>query len=270
MTELMNTAKMMEDLNDTVVENNHRSYNGLSAIGTECYRKLQFDHYWAYDNEITSRIERLFNIGHKSEEMMESDLQSLGWGVYNQQLEIVATAGHWKGHIDGMIKGGKHFGLVEMKTHNSKSFKDLDKQKVKRSKPTHYAQMQAYMGYLALDWCLYVAYNKDTSAYYLEKVDFCKETFQELKRKELEIIASSELLPRIGTGKSTWFQCKFCPAADVCYGDEMPSANCRTCKHVDILDKGKWECGLHKYSLSTEDQIFGCHEYSLAPMFKEA
>ena len=260
-------------LNDEVIESETRTYLGLSQIGETCHRKLQYNHYMAFKSSITVRVKRLFKRGHDAEMEMIDDLQKIGIIVTDQQKAIKATAGHWRGHIDGIgefifERGFGRF-LVEFKTHNDKSFKDLLKLKVKTSKPVHYDQMTAYMGYLELPKCLYVATNKNDSAYYLEWVEFNEERFKELKRKEFEIITSDALLPRIGTGTPTWFECKFCDAADVCFNNKPVESNCRTCQYVDVMDEGVWHCSKHKQNLTEAEQRAGCPSYNLSEMFSE-
>jgi CRISPR/Cas system-associated exonuclease Cas4 (RecB family) len=205
---------------------------------------------------------------------MTSALFEAGFKVFGQQTEIVATAGHWKGHIDGIAsKGGKSY-LVEFKTHNDKSFKDLLKKQVKASKPTHYAQMTAYMGYLGLKQALYMAYNKNDSEYYIEIVKFDEEYFDDLRRKEQEIIASDALLPRIGNNSPAWFECKMCDAREVCFGRETIEETCRTCIHVDVERGGVWRCTYpdnlsETHFLSAEQQEVACASYELNEMFDD-
>ena len=196
------------------------------------------------------------------------DLLNLGIAVVSEQKSITATAGHWKGHIDGIgLTSDLDRFLVEFKTHNDRSFKDLKKNGVKDSKPAHYAQMTSYMGYLELSRALYMAYNKNDSEYYLEWVDFDEEYFKELQRKEFEVISADTLLPRIGTGTKTWFECKFCSAKDVCFDKTFTEENCRTCKFVDVHDEGKWYCSKHKKDLPSNYQD-GCEDFKMAEMFK--
>jgi hypothetical protein len=139
----------LDALNDKVVEGSPRSYLGLSQVGDSCHRRLQHNHYWTYNSTYDARIARLFQVGHDAEEIMIADLATIGIIVTDQQEEIVGVGGHWKGHTDGrghILAGSpadiesypkKPF-LTEYKTHNDKSFKDLKKNKVRKSKPTHY------------------------------------------------------------------------------------------------------------------------------------
>ena len=257
--------ELEELLNDAVVNSNHRGHVGLSQIGHSCSRYLQFTHYWAFDVKYSERIKRLFNVGNMMEEVITKDLGKHGLNVDSEQLEITGFSGHFLGHIDGKI-GDR---LVEFKTHNDKSFKDLMKKKVKMSKPVHYSQMQSYMGYLELKESLYVAYNKNDSAYYFENVNFNEEHFNGLKEKEKTVILSEELLPRTGNNSSAWFECKWCDARDVCFNKKEPSKNCRTCNHVDVLADGEWECSIKNLELTESMQRDGCGKYESAIIFKE-
>jgi len=258
---------LQDRLNNTIISQLPRSHTGLSAIGEPCYRKLQYGHYWANDQKYTAQKGRIFATGHKAEPMIEADLFDHGIKVQNQQRQIIGSGGHWKGHIDGtaMIKGLMH--LIEMKTHNYKSFADLEKKKVLKSKPVHYAQMQTYMGYLKLSRALYIAYNKNDSRYYVEFVDFDDIFFKELVEKEMEILTADTLLPRIGTGVKSWFACKLCDCSDICFGDVEIKISCRTCSHVDVMPEGQWRCNLLEDTLNYPDQIQGCSEYTLSKFF---
>ena len=257
----------LDVLNDAPIENNSRYYLGLSGIGEKCYRKLQHDHYWTYEEKITARIKRLFDFGHMMERTMINDLEKIGYVIEDDQAEIIATAGHWRGHIDGTASmDGVKF-LLEMKTHNDDSFKELKKNKVKASKPGHYAQMQAYMGYKKLYKGLYLAYNKNNSEYYMEIIDFDPEYFSELQRKELEVLISPVLFPRIGTNTITWYECKRCSASKVCFGRKEVRKTCRSCVNVNVTDGGKWVCSLTDSSLTVKQQVTACESYELNPMF---
>lgn len=267
------TKQMLIALNDATTSEPPRDYLGFSGIGEPCYRKLQHSHYWTYKSPLTRRIKRLFKVGHDSESLMIADLNKIGFKFKSDQLKVDGPTGHWKGHIDGIIhKDGEEF-LVEFKTHNDSSFKDLLKRGVKLSKPTHLAQVTCYMGPLNLGKCLYMALNKNTSEYYLEWIQYDENLHFDLIDKAVEVVAAETLLPRIGTNSPTWFQCRMCNAQDVCFNREAPQRNCRTCKFVDVLDKGRWQCSKFyegtSIILSAGEQRIGCDSYKLASMFND-
>jgi len=259
-------------LNDPETVSLPRPYLGLSQIGEKCHRALQYHHYWAYEITISKRVQRLFKVGHREEQVIIDDLAEIGIFVTDSQEEMTGTAGHWKGHCDGIaiaeVDISQRF-LVEFKTHSQKNFDLVKKNGVKKFSSKHYGQCMAYMGYLDLPYCLYVAYNKNTSEDWCEVIMFDEEEFKELKRKEMEVIASDGLLPRIGNGSPAWFECKFCDARKVCFGRELPPITCRSCQHVDIEKDGVWACSLQDCNLSVDDQKAACDEYQLSNIFME-
>lgn len=266
---------MLHKLNSEIITSNLRPHSGLSGIGGNCIRKMQMAHYWMYKQHISSRIQRLFNVGHDAEPTMIADLAKVGIVVEQQQREIIATAGHWKGHTDGQSHTPVHGDfLVEFKTHNQSSFADLQKKGVKVSKPAHFGQCQTYMGYCKLPRTLYMALNKNTSEYYIDWIEFEEEAFKDYQRIEVEVVMADALLPRIGNNNITWFECKMCDAKNQCFGKSKPEESCRTCEHVDVLDAGVWACNHPKLEnigvqhLSVDNQIQGCPHYQLADMLK--
>ena len=261
----MNKIVLTEVFNETEVVQDLRPYLGLSMIGNICSRYLQHYQYMTFKSKYNTRIQRLFEVGNAAEPLMVADLAKMGIEVTGDQTEVVGFSGHWKGHIDG-IGNGKF--LMEFKTHNDKSFKDLDKKGVKESKPGHYDQMQSYMTYLDLPKALYMALNKNDSAYYFEWIDFDGDRVPELLRKEEDIVMTSVLLPRIGNNNRAWFECKFCDAAEVCFEDEPINKNCRSCHYVDVEEEGKWSCSYYDgANISNEGQKLACDNYRLGEMF---
>ena len=242
--------EMTRLVNDTHMKQENRHYNGLSAIGTKCVRRLQYTHYDCLDISHSRRMIRLFGVGHRMEDVLIAELSKfLKLSVTDAQSQCIGFAGHWKGHIDGIGRffGDNKFGvedefLMEFKTHKASSFATLKKDGVKKSKPLHYGQVTSYMGYKKLNLCLYVGYNKDTSEIYLEWIPFDEADFNENKRKEAETVMADTLLPRIGNDSPMWHECKLCDALSVCFNKEPIKKSCKNCQHVDILDGGVWQC----------------------------
>lgn len=269
MTRLMNESPLTQE---------KRHYNGLSSIGTKCIRRLQFNHYDCLSITNSCRMIRLFGVGHRMEPVLIAELKKfLGLWVHSEQLECIGFAGHWKGHIDGLgefLPDSKFYTpdhevfLMEFKTHKASSFADVKKNGVKKSKPMHYDQMTSYMGHLLKHIkrrrAMYVAYNKDTSEIYLEWVEFDEAHFNELKRKESEVVLADSLLPRIGNDSPMWFDCKLCDALGVCFGKEPVSKSCKNCEHVDIHDNGLWTCSKGKDLKG----YIPCEEYQLMEILK--
>lgn len=273
MAKIEHNDELLYGLNVKLVSEPPRGYSGLSTIGEPCARKLQYMHYWTITPLITKRLKRLFNVGHRAEDVMVMELAEQDIIVGSFQKEIIGFAGHWKGHVDGVgyhVQNPEDLFLTEFKTHNDKNFKALKKQGVEKAFPKHYDQMQAYMGYLKLPMALYLAENKNDSEYWYTWVEFDKVRFRELKGKECDVITSDVLLPRIGNDTPAWFECKMCEYANVCFGRKKPSVNCRTCKYVDVVNNGEWICSMTGICRTEEEQRIGCDKYEQSTFFDNA
>lgn len=131
-------------------------------------------------------------------------------------------------------------------------------QGVKRAQPTHYAQIQLYMGmshakdhwkpdiHVWSTWGLdaplkrglYVAVNSDTSQIYAEVVEYDAEYARELYTKALRIITSTTPPERIAA-TAKYPPCSFCDMKEVCHYGEPMKKDCRTCQHMELKLPGK-------------------------------
>jgi hypothetical protein len=152
-----------------------RPHLGCSTLGHHCDRWLWLSFRWAVVESFPGRILRLFRRGQLEEDLIISDLRSIGIDIEGSQ-DRVDFGSHVSGSVDGIIHHGvptaektKH--VAEFKTHSKKSFDDL-KKGVKASKPMHYVQMQVYMLGLKLKRALYVAVCKDDDRLHTERIYF--------------------------------------------------------------------------------------------------
>jgi len=256
-----------------------RPYLGMSQLGEECWRKLWYYFRWCAYQEYDGRVQRIFNTGHKAEADMIRDLESIGvktWDTLDAQAGFTAVSGHCQGHGDGVannIPGAeKTDHLLEFKTSSDKYFKELEKKGLMASKPTHHAQMVLYMhkSEPKLTRGLYMVYNKNTSAYYTERVKADSTYAKDLLRKAEDIITSETVnaFSKIGNGSPSFFKCRFCDYSDLCHNDAMPVKTCRTCTSVSLLDDGKWGCGIQNDKiLDNKAQADACPNYNMLGCF---
>jgi len=242
----------------------HRPYLGASLLGHSCERYLWYSFRWCYSAEFSSRLIRLFNRGHREEPEIIKELEKIGIKCYGDQTEFVAGYGHIRGHCDGMAdnvpEAPKTTHLLEFKTMNDKSFKDLKKKGLKLSKPVYWAQVQLYMHGLELTRCLHINVNKNDDDLYIERIKYDKDEALNLLRKGQDILFS-EFPPR-KKFNSTWYECKWCSANGICHGNNPVDQTCRTCQYADIVQDGKWECSLADgEEISVERQRKSCTEY---------
>ena len=250
-----------------------RAYLGASEIGHECGRWLWYRFRWAVAQPWSGRMLRLFDRGQIEEARVIADLRSIGCEVWErdetgQQFRYTAIRGHFGGGLDGVVLGvpeaPKTAHLLEVKTHNAKSFADLVKRGVGAAKPAHFQQMQVYMRMADLERALYVACNKDTDDLYTERIERDRAGAEIVLSRASSIIEAIEPPPGISDDPTHW-QCKGCFAHSVCHGTDAPRVNCRTCVHSSVEDAGAWRCAWHKRQISTDEQRIGCTEHRYLP-----
>jgi len=265
------TLELIEEANTT--RELPRPYLGMSQLGDECWRKLFLYFRWTAKSEISGRVNRIFQTGHGAEEFMVKDLESVGVEcsyTLNNQLELNEFHGHISGHSDGVGIGipeapkTKH--LLEFKTSGDKYFKQLVKsESVETTKPVHYAQMVLYMYKMELTRALYLVYNKNDSSYYMERINENTQFAKMLIEKGKKIVGSDDLgeFRKVGSGKPSWFECRFCNFSDVCHGIIEAEKNCRTCKYSVVIENAEWGCNKHEQVIPLETQkgCYNCHEY---------
>lgn len=255
-----------------------RGYLGMSQIGGKCMRALWFYFRWAAEGTIDGRVNRIFQVGHKAEQDMINDLESIGvktWDTLDSQAAFIDIGGYFSGHSDGMaleIPGSeKTVHLLEFKTSSDKYFKSIVKNGVKKEKYVHYCQMVLYMHYSKTTRALYMVYNKNDSSYYTERIHNNESLAKELIRKAQDIIFSESPLdfPRIGNNTSSWYECKFCNYKKICFKKESPHKNCRTCKECNLLGNAEFACGIEDDNIKTlKEQEIGCKMHNLLDGFK--
>lgn len=251
-----------------------RPHLGCSIIGHSCDRYIWLTWRWAFEPTFSGRVKRLFNTGHREEERIQSDLRELGIELYTmdeetgKQISVSAVNGHFAGSVDGIgrgfIEAPKSWAVLECKTHNTKSFADLQKKGVATAKKQHFAQMQMYMGLLDLDRAIYIAQCKDDDELYAEWVHFDQDAFDSYMARAERLIASPGLVEGISTDPA-WYECKWCDYQDFCHGDKVALPNCRTCSHATPVKDAAWQCEVHNKALTYAEQREGCKEHIYIP-----
>jgi hypothetical protein len=247
-----------------------RPHLGASIAGKQCARAIWYQWRHAYTKKHEGRLLRLFKTGHLSEDRIIAELRQAGYEVKDRdengkQFAFSDLGGHFAGSCDGMIKIGDEWHLLEVKTHNQKSFDDLVKNGVKQSKPQHAGQMFIYMHYFKLSKALYVAENKNTSEIYTEVVEANESGTMALIESIKGIISDESKIPERISNNPTWYECKMCDFYDICQGDTFPNAGCRTCGFVTVADGGNWHCEKHKANVPFEYQGQGCGNHIYIP-----
>ena len=255
-------------------DNKPRSHLGASIIGHSCDRYLWYSFRWIAREDFDGRMLRLFRRGQDEELPLVGDLRRAGLKISDidqkTKRQFSFKDGFFAGSMDGIIHSGvpeapnkEH--ILEIKTHSKKSFEALEKAGVEKSKPMHYAQMQAYMGAMSIDRALYVSVCKDDDHIYTERVRFDKAIYESIKERAQRIIASDRIPEPMSTDP-TWFECKFCSASDVCFGKKIANeVHYRTCSNVTFFPTGKAHCQHWDAEIPTDAQINGCDHHIIHP-----
>lgn len=218
-----------------------RDYLGASRLGVNCNRALQFEYTNTpkdEDQNFTAKTLRIFAAGHVFEELMIEWLKQAGFKIItrksnDEQFGFTAADGKIQGHIDGVIIGAPEElklslpMLLECKSLNDKSWREVKKKGVVIAKPVYAAQIALYQAYMAKEIAgidqnpaLFTAINKDTAEIYFELIEFDLALAQKLSDKAVNILRATEvgeLLPRIASD-SSYFECKFCSWQKRCWG----------------------------------------------------
>ena len=250
-----------------------RSHMGCSTLGHPCDRWLWLSFRWAVVEKFEGRILRLFRRGQNEEAIIVRDLRAIGidirfTGKVQQRVDFDS---HVSGSLDGIIETGvpeaplkRH--VAEFKTHSKKSFDDVVKNGVEKSKPMHYIQMQVYMHGTDILRALYLAVCKDDDRIYTERVrynpDVATKAIERGKR-----IALADRMPEPLSADPSWYQCRFCPAHSFCHKAEPTKhANCRTCAHSTAKANSTWRCERHEAdNIPVDFQHKGCDDHIIHP-----
>jgi len=270
---------------ETEFNRQFRPHLGASMGGDPCARKLFYNFRHAIFVDHDGRILRLFQRGHKEEFTFQDELNKAGFNVITQdpsgkQFRLGTDRNkHVSGSGDGfaqVLQASEFFDLnewlvVEMKTHNNKSFIKLQKEGVRVSKPLHYTQMQLYMKWSKLAKALYIAVNKDTDELYIECIPFDLAHAQEKEDRMVHVAESTSIPVKLHDDPSR-FECKFCDYYSICHQDKFPlNVTCRNCAYVVPNSDGTWTCNKENITALDPNLIaIGCAHHIFHPDFLES
>lgn len=272
--------KCMGELEDAYrdKEESHRSHMGASMMAKNCARAIWYSFRWATKKQHEGRMVRLFNRGHLEEGRLVALLLLIGCEVWQmdengKQFRISDHHGHYGGSGDGIAKGipdlpAGEVAVTEFKTHNEKSFVELQKKGVKIAKPEHWGQMQQYMRKFKIRFALYIGVNKNNDELYAEIVVLEEAAADQLIDRANRLIWLKSPPSQIGDPPSAGnFNCRWCDHRPVCFLGAQPDRNCRTCKNAEPVENGhgEWFCSFWNHLIPKEAQLTGCHKYDKHP-----
>lgn len=255
-----------------------RPHLGASIVGHPCQRYLWASFRWVAKATFEGRVLRLFDRGQREEAVIVRELRGIGAEVSECQADgsqwrVESFGGHFGGSLDGVARnlpGGskEKWELLEFKTHNKQSFKDLCAKGVKESKPQHFSQMQTYLKLTGMERANYLAVCKDDDQLYYERIHADHAEGERCLERARQVIFSDEPPLRISNDPS-WYQCQGCTFYSWCHVTQAPLANCRTCAHSTPMQDGGWHCERMDESpaplIPLKLQRVGCSEHRYIP-----
>jgi len=204
-----------------------RPYLGVSIVGHECLRRVQYD--WWISPDLPARTREIFDRGHYFEERARRLLIAAGFKFAPPEtLAFSAVGGALRGHADGIIIHGPHllgayviYPLVwEHKCLKATSYREIERVGLGKKHSNYLVQVALYQAYLNItNPALFTVTNADTCEWLHFFVPFDAERAQLWSDRAANIIAAtgaSELLPR-GFDDPEKFPCKQCPHNARCW-----------------------------------------------------
>jgi hypothetical protein len=260
-----------------------RGYLGMSAIGGPCDAQLWYSFRFADQRTMDARGARAIMDGHRGEDLMAARLRMVPNitlttidPATGNQLRFRTMGGHFSGGMDGVILGllqsPKTYHVwehkVSAKWEKLAEFRSTSGEKTALEKwePKYYGQAQMYMHYSELGRHYTTVDSPGGRNSTSVRTEYNKEAALALVNRAERVIGANEPPQRISENPS-WYQCKFCPAASVCHGLELPKPNCRTCMHATPEPDGdaRWSCALKRIDLTLTDQLAGCEHHVYIP-----
>lgn len=251
-----------------------RSHLGASIVGHECERFIWFGFRWMYREIFSGRMQRLFQRGKLEEERIIEWLNGIGFNIKavnvdGKQFRIVFADQHGAGSSDAIGMLPTRYGnfppiLLEFKTQKDKRFSILQGSGVQKEKPMHFIQASVYGKRLKLQYCLYIAVNKENDDLNVEliELDWGLAGAEEVKAEK--IVNSIFPPPRLNENPSFW-RCKYCPALAVCHLGAPVLKNCRSCRFAEPIENAEWRCNRWQAVIPKSEIPKGCGEWSQLP-----
>jgi hypothetical protein len=253
-------TRIQEDIEkwsiDTYKED-YRTHLGASTIGENCMQKLWLRFHWAKDEVKSGRVYRLLNRGNLEEPNLFAMLRAIGFQVLEidpntgKQYRMSGVMGHYGGSLDAIAYFPASYNIAEptlisCKTQGTGSaFKNLTDNGVVVEKPLFYDQENAYGHAYGLDYATWFVVNKNDDTWHIETVPINHQRGEQLKIKAEKIITSRVEMTKIAKS-ATFKECSYCEMKGICFKEELPDRNCRSCKHSFATENKEWYCEVHK------------------------
>jgi len=246
---IMNAPDVVEAIDEgyrDAPKQKSREYLGASIVGQDCLANLAFSLRGYPQDSPGPQLQRIFNFGHLLEDFVVRDLKKRAdvrvWetdGLTGKQYAYEELGGHLVCHTDGHVElDDGVVRILEIKSMNDASFKKFLKSGVKISHPSYYAQVQMMMAMSGMGETLFIAINKNNSAYHAEIVAADELEISYLKQKVTTVLLGD--VEKISASQTDW-RCKGCFHRTVCW-EQTEYKKCTGCAHAQANERGLWDC----------------------------
>ena len=188
-------------------------------------------------------------------------------GLELNQYRVSGCNGHFGGSLDCIIVFPERYRIAkavlgEFKTNGTGSgFNKLGESGMAVAKPEHFAQTSIYGKEYNFEYVLYMNINKNDDSLHVE---LCKLDHREAEilMKKAENIILAKVPPARISQSETFFKCKYCHFAPICFHNEPAEKNCRSCGHSTPIESGQWHCGIYNAIIPAEFIAVGCDQHS--------
>lgn len=276
------TLQKLDEILEQTQDTRFREYLGMSQIGHPCERALWYSFRWVARRFIKASGLRAIEDGHRGEELMAQRLRMIPGielhthNTNGQQFGFVAIGGHFRGHMDGAIKGileaPNTWHVWEHKQVNEKKFNELkktiteygEKNALEKWDEIYYAQAVMYMEMTGMKRHFLTCASPGGRDYISVRTEANPAKAKQLIEKADRIIFAKTPPERLSNDPA-WYQCKWCDYHAICHGTAAPLPNCRTCAHATPSRGGGWNCERHGYVLQPDNQATGCDSHRFIP-----
>jgi hypothetical protein len=259
------TLRVMSDKLIEQSKKRPRTYLGMSEIGEQCWRMLWYRFRNVQVEPLTLKSLLAIEDGYKQEDIMADRLRLVP-GVQldtidpdtGEQFAFKFIGGHFCGHCDGIIKGilesPKTPHIWENKAVNDKKFNELkklilevgEKFALEEWDPVFYIQAQVYMHSMGYKRHYLTVEAPGGRDYTSCRTEYNAKVAMSTLAKA-ETIIHAERPPVRMSENRTFYKCGWCRMKFVCFDNQVPAVNCRTCAFGepvtdDPTNTGAWKC----------------------------
>ncbi len=260
-------GRLEQAIEDKQIAARPSNHVGPSSLGDPCPRAVWYNYRNYTRKTFSPRVLRLFGRGHREEPIVIKDLKSVGITILSTQEKAVFAAGHGNAYSDGRIIGDpdapKTEHLLEIKTANTKNFNQFKKHGVEHTNIKYWVQIHCYMNLFGLKRCRYIVVNKETDKRLYLRYKYNPTVAKIALNRAIDII-NAKVPPKGITGGAT-YQCRWCDHVGVCKQDATPQKTCRSCRHLEPIPTGLWNCDRKAKIISFKKQQKACKKYSCIP-----